>query len=153
LLGIDAIFDNCQSTRSAVNAAWLLSADGKEVAHGSSDTERVAGWSDKVFRGIGRFAAKRGQRYTLDVKFFSDTAPLKPTKPHLRIAALPPMNHNEFGFSLLYSLVKLAEAVCVHRPHLDGVSAAEEDSKSPGSCVRSLDVDSRVSLPKACYIN
>jgi hypothetical protein len=113
LLGIDSPFDKCQGTPSAVNAVWALSADGQEIAHGSSSTERVAGWSDRVFRGIGRFHAQRGQPYRLDVQFLSDTSPLNSTRPHIQVFWLPPANYNEYGNSLLYALANPVGVVFV----------------------------------------
>jgi hypothetical protein len=113
LLRIDDPFYKCRDTPSAFNAAWELSANGKGIAHGSSSVERVAFWSDRVSRGIGRFAAKRGQRYRLDVQFLSDTSPLNSTMPHIQVFWLPPANYNEYGNSLLYALAKPAGVIFV----------------------------------------
>jgi hypothetical protein len=113
LLGIDAPYYKCRDAPSAFNAVWELSANGREVAHGSSSAERVAFWSDRVGRGIGRFAAKRGQRYRLDVQFLSDTSPLNSARPHIQVFWLPPGNYNEYGNSLLYALAKPAGVVFV----------------------------------------
>jgi hypothetical protein len=109
LLGInDALLDKCEGVPTAVNAAWTLSTDGRQVAHGLSGTERVAGWSNRVYKGIGRFSGSRGQPYTLDVKFLSDTSPLNSAKPHIEVLWLPPANYDEYGNSMRYALAKPA---------------------------------------------
>ena len=113
LLGIDFPYYKCRDTPSAFSAMWELSANGKEIAHGSSSAERWAFWSNRVGRGIGRFAAKRGLRYRLYVQFLSDTAPLNSTKPHIQVFWLPPANYDEYGNSLLYALAKPAGVVFV----------------------------------------
>lgn len=109
LLGIDdALLDKCEGIPTAVNASWTISTDGRQVAHGLSSTERMAGWSTRVYKGIGRFSGRRGQTYKLDVKFLSDTSPLNSTKPHIEVLWLPPANYDEYGNSLRYALAKPA---------------------------------------------
>ena len=91
LLGMDnPLLDNCGGIPTAVNAAWTVSTDGRQVAQGLSGAERVGGWSERVYKGIGRFSGRRGQTYKLDLKFLSDTSPLNSTKPHIEVLWLPP---------------------------------------------------------------
>jgi hypothetical protein len=73
-----------------------------------SGTERVAGWSNRVYKGIGRFSGRRGQRYSLDVKFLSDMSPLDSAKPHIEVLWLPPVNYDENGNAMRYALAKPA---------------------------------------------
>ncbi len=106
LLGInDALLDNCSGIPTAVNADWTLSTGGKPVAHGSSRTERQAGWSARVYKGIGRFSARQGQPYRLEMQFLSDTSPLNSTEPHIEVWRLPSVA-TEYRDSLLYALAK-----------------------------------------------
>jgi hypothetical protein len=107
LLGIDALFDEkCEGTPTVVNAVWAISTNGQELAHGSSSAEREAFSSDRVGRGIGHFAAKRGHLYRLDVRFLSDISPLNSARPHIEVFGLPPVNYDEYGNSLKYALAR-----------------------------------------------
>ncbi len=93
LLGFDFLPDHCNRADSVINSTWVLSVNGKEVARGSSDDEREAGWSDRVSHAIGHFTAKRGQLCTLDVRFLKDISPLASTRPHLVVWELPPFDN------------------------------------------------------------
>lgn len=107
MLGIDdPLLDKCEGIQKAVNATWAISTGGRQIASGSSATERVAGWSQRVFRGIGRFSGRRGQSYRLDMKFLSATSPLRSTKPRVRILLLPSNDPDEYGASMRYALAK-----------------------------------------------
>jgi len=109
LLGIDdALIDKCAGIPAAINANWIITADGREIAHGASKSERAAGWSTRVYKGIGRFPGTRGKLYKLDVSFLSDNSQLSPAKPHIEVHWLPPTNYDEYGNSMRYALARPA---------------------------------------------
>ena len=125
LLGIDdALIDKCAGIPAAINANWIITADGREIAHGASKSERAAGWSTRVYKGIGRFPGTRGKLYKLDVSFLSDNSQLSPAKPHIEVHWLPPTNYDEYGNSMR----------SVSYTHLDVYKRQGEDSDGP-DCV------------------
>jgi len=144
LLGIDDRYYKCRDTPSAFNAAWELSANGKGIAHGSSSAERVSFWSDRVSRGIGRFAAKRGQRYrfgrAVSVRYFSvelhkaaHSSLLAPSSQLQRIWKQPALRISQ----------PRRGRFCALGCHLVCLRGAEKHPKSPHSQIMFLHAASR----------
>jgi hypothetical protein len=107
LLGTDhALLDKCVGISTALNAAWSVTTDGRQIAHGSLGTERLTGLDKRVIKPIGRFSGRRGQLYKLDMKSLADTSRLNSENPHIEVFYTPPDFYDEYGISMRYALAK-----------------------------------------------
>jgi len=96
LLGLeDTNSGKCESTRSVVDASWILWSRGTVVARGSSSEDKSGAWMNaKIARQIGSFASEKGRQYILDLNVLADGSSLAAANPRLKVGVHPSAYEN-----------------------------------------------------------
>ena len=86
LMEAEADAEECKYLPSAIEAAWILSSNGKEIAHGSSlQLHSAPVQSETVARVIGEFQGKAGESYQLRITSTTDGRSLAAAHPRLKV--------------------------------------------------------------------
>jgi hypothetical protein len=86
LMEVEADHAECRYIPPAIEAAWAISSNGHEIAHGSSlQLHSVPAQSNTVVRVIGEFQGKAGQSYQLRLTSTIDGQSLAKANPRLKV--------------------------------------------------------------------
>lgn len=87
LMEMEADHVECRYIPPAIEAAWAISSNGQEIAHGSSlQLHSGPAQSDTMVRVIGEFQGKAGQSYQLRLTSAIDGQSLAKANPRLKVA-------------------------------------------------------------------
>jgi hypothetical protein len=86
-MDVDADPQRCKSMPSVIASSWVLSSDGRDIAHGSSLQQYSSALrTNGVARVIGDFPGNAGQHYKLHVTFAAGAGGLAAAHPRLKVA-------------------------------------------------------------------
>lgn len=79
----------CADAPEVIDIDWRVLHDGQAVATGSSGNSSGGFYSGSIAREIGRFAAEKGQRYSVLLDIRRDGGELNATHPKLLVQTYP----------------------------------------------------------------
>jgi hypothetical protein len=86
LMEVEADQAECKYIPPAIEAAWAISSNGQEIAHGSSlQLHSIPVQTENVLRVIGEFQGKAGQLYQLRFASTTDGQTLARAHPRLKV--------------------------------------------------------------------
>lgn len=105
---------SCVSVPERIGIAWRVLQGNDAVSTGHSSQFRGGIYTDLVAREIGRFPAKRGATYRIELKVEIDGGELKDTQPKLLVETVPDEWKDEtVTLSLRSRLQPIVGAICV----------------------------------------
>lgn len=104
---------SCDAIPEQIAVSWRVLQSGQTVTSGHSSEFKGGFFTDVAAREIGRFNAKKGDRYYLEIKVEMDGGELKDVNPRLLVETLPGEWKDEADVLTLRSrLQPIGAAVC-----------------------------------------